>query len=161
MTPFLQDQLLDAFASALARALGQPVEPVRAQVKPAQPEHGDLAFPTFPLAKQLRKPPPAIAAELAGRLAVPGLQTGPSAGNGAGISRHPRRWPALAGVVGALLLRVGLDVLKPWPMVFLVDYVLRGQSMPSRRHISTRSSGRTCSDSRTCANPSARARSAS
>jgi arginyl-tRNA synthetase len=74
MTPFLHDQLLDAFASALAGALGQPVEPVRAQVKPAQPEHGDLAFPTFPLAKQLRKPPPAIAAELAGRLAVPGLQ---------------------------------------------------------------------------------------
>ena len=73
MTQFLHDRLLDAFASALATALGQPIEAIRAQVKPAEPEHGDLAFPTFPLAKQLRKAPPAIAAELAGKLAVPGL----------------------------------------------------------------------------------------
>ena len=72
MTQFLHDRLLDAFASALAAALGQPVEAIRAQVKPAEPEHGDLAFPTFPLAKQLRKAPPAIAADLAGRLSVPG-----------------------------------------------------------------------------------------
>jgi ATP-binding cassette subfamily B protein len=40
-----------------------------------------------------------------------------------------RGWPLL-GVSGSLLLRVGLDVLKPWPMVFLIDYVLRGQSQP-------------------------------
>ncbi len=39
-----------------------------------------------------------------------------------------RGWPLL-GVSGSLLLRVGLDVLKPWPMVFLIDYVLRGQAM--------------------------------
>ena len=38
-----------------------------------------------------------------------------------------RGWPLL-GVSGSLLLRVGLDVLKPWPMVFLIDYVLRGQN---------------------------------
>jgi len=74
MTGFLHDQLLDAFASALAGALGQPAETIRAQVKPAEPEHGDLAFPTFPLAKQLRTAPPKIAAELAGKLSVPGLQ---------------------------------------------------------------------------------------
>jgi len=32
-------------------------------------------------------------------------------------------------IVGVtILLRIGLDLLKPWPMVFLVDYVLRGKS---------------------------------
>jgi arginyl-tRNA synthetase len=74
MTPFVHDRLLEAFASALATATGQAVEGLRAQVKPAEPEHGDLAFATFPLAKVLRKAPPAIAAELARSLAVPGLE---------------------------------------------------------------------------------------
>ncbi|MGZ6161937.1 MAG: arginine--tRNA ligase, partial [Myxococcaceae bacterium] len=74
MTQFLHDRLLEAFASALAAAVGQPVETIRAQVKPAEPEHGDLAFPTFPLAKQLRSAPPKIAADLAGRVSVPGLE---------------------------------------------------------------------------------------
>jgi ATP-binding cassette subfamily B protein/subfamily B ATP-binding cassette protein MsbA len=41
-----------------------------------------------------------------------------------------RRWIPLTGVVGTMLLKVGLDVLKPWPMVFLVDYVLRAKAMP-------------------------------
>ena len=41
-----------------------------------------------------------------------------------------RGWPLL-GVSSSLLLRVALDLLKPWPMVFLIDYVLRGDSMPS------------------------------
>ena len=41
-----------------------------------------------------------------------------------------RRWGPLLGVGGSLLLRVALDVLKPLPMVFLIDYVLRGQTMP-------------------------------
>ena len=50
------------------------MDAIRAQVKPAEPEHGDLAFPTFPLAKQLRTAPPKIAADLAGRLSVPGLE---------------------------------------------------------------------------------------
>jgi len=40
-----------------------------------------------------------------------------------------RGWPLLA-VSGSLLLRVALDVMKPWPMVFLIDYVLRGRTMP-------------------------------
>jgi len=74
MTPFVQDRLLEAFASALATATGQAVEGLRAQVKPAEPEHGDLAFATFPLAKVLRKAPPAIAAELARNLVVPGME---------------------------------------------------------------------------------------
>jgi ATP-binding cassette, subfamily B, bacterial len=38
-----------------------------------------------------------------------------------------RRWLQLAAVTGAMLLKAGLDVLKPWPMVFLVDYVLQGK----------------------------------
>ena len=29
-----------------------------------------------------------------------------------------------------MLLQVGLSVLKPWPMVFLIDYILRAKSMP-------------------------------
>ena len=40
-----------------------------------------------------------------------------------------RGWPLL-GVSSSLLLRVALDLLKPWPIVFLIDYVLRGHAMP-------------------------------
>ena len=40
-----------------------------------------------------------------------------------------RRWLAFATVASALLLKVGLDLLKPWPTVFLIDYVLRGKAM--------------------------------
>lgn len=39
------------------------------------------------------------------------------------------RWMPFVGVVVSLLLKVGLDVLKPWPTVFLIDYVLRGKTM--------------------------------
>src|SRR5262249_6663746 len=38
-----------------------------------------------------------------------------------------RRWTALLGVAAAMLLKIGLDLLKPWPMVFLVDFVLQGK----------------------------------
>ena len=41
-----------------------------------------------------------------------------------------RRWLALATVVLALLSKVALDVLKPWPMLFLIDYVLGTKAMP-------------------------------
>jgi ATP-binding cassette subfamily B protein/subfamily B ATP-binding cassette protein MsbA len=40
------------------------------------------------------------------------------------------RWLALLGVGGAMLAQVGLDLLKPWPMVFLIDCVLRGSAPP-------------------------------
>lgn len=40
-----------------------------------------------------------------------------------------RRLP-LATVFTTMLLKVGLDVLKPWPMVFLVDHVLQTKVMP-------------------------------
>ncbi|WP_426751783.1 arginine--tRNA ligase [Myxococcus sp. Y35] len=62
-----------AFAQALASALGVPAADIEAQVKPAEPAHGDLSFATFPLAKAQKKAPPAIAAGLAQSLSVPGL----------------------------------------------------------------------------------------
>jgi ATP-binding cassette, subfamily B, bacterial len=40
-----------------------------------------------------------------------------------------RRLMPFATVVMSLLLKVGLDLLKPWPTVFLIDYVLRGKTM--------------------------------
>ena len=36
----------------------------------------------------------------------------------------------LALSLTTMLVKAGLDVLKPWPMVFLIDYVLRQKSMP-------------------------------
>jgi ABC-type multidrug transport system fused ATPase/permease subunit len=42
-----------------------------------------------------------------------------------------RRWLALAAVILALLSKVALDVLKPWPMLCLVDYVLQTKAMPA------------------------------
>src|SRR5437899_2311286 len=41
-----------------------------------------------------------------------------------------RRWLPLTAVVATMLVRVGLDVLKPWPMVFLLDHVLQTKAMP-------------------------------
>ncbi len=41
-----------------------------------------------------------------------------------------RRPSPLAVVLATMLVKVGLDVLKPWPMVFLIDYVLRQKPMP-------------------------------
>ncbi len=40
-----------------------------------------------------------------------------------------RRWPALVGVAACMLVKIGFDVLKPWPLKFLVDHVLREQPM--------------------------------
>jgi ATP-binding cassette subfamily B protein/subfamily B ATP-binding cassette protein MsbA len=42
-----------------------------------------------------------------------------------------RRTGPLAVVVATMLVKVGLDVLRPWPMLFLIDYVLRGKTMPT------------------------------
>jgi ATP-binding cassette, subfamily B, bacterial len=36
-----------------------------------------------------------------------------------------RRWLALGAVLGTMLLKTGIDLLKPWPMVILVDHVLQ------------------------------------
>jgi ATP-binding cassette subfamily B protein/subfamily B ATP-binding cassette protein MsbA len=40
-----------------------------------------------------------------------------------------RRWLALGAVLGTMLLRTGIDLLKPWPMVILVDHVLQQKPM--------------------------------
>ncbi|MET0401255.1 MAG: arginine--tRNA ligase [Cystobacter sp.] len=63
-----------AFVEALAQSLGVSASEIDSQVKPADPAHGDLSFPTFPLAKAQKKAPPAIAAGLAQNLKVPGLE---------------------------------------------------------------------------------------
>jgi len=42
-----------------------------------------------------------------------------------------RRWPQLLQVLGAMLAKVGLDVLKPWPAVLLIDYVLYQKPPPA------------------------------
>ncbi len=41
-----------------------------------------------------------------------------------------RRWPGLLAVLATLLGRIGLDVLKPWPMKVLVDHALSGLPVP-------------------------------
>ncbi len=69
----VHDQLTHAFANALSAALGLPPEEVLPLVKPAEAAHGDVSFPTFGLAKTLRKPPAAIASGLAATLQVPGM----------------------------------------------------------------------------------------
>jgi len=69
-----------AFARALAQSLSLPEAEVEAQIKPAEPVHGDLSFATFQLAKSQRKAPPAIAASLAQTLHIDELEvaaTGP------------------------------------------------------------------------------------
>ena len=56
-------------AETLAPLIEKTADEVEAQlVKPPQPEMGDVGFPCFTLAKAMRKAPPAIAAELAGRI---------------------------------------------------------------------------------------------
>ncbi len=45
--------------------------------------------------------------------------------------RHAlRRKPALVAVLAVMLLKIGLEVLKPWPMKLLVDHVLNQQPAP-------------------------------
>jgi arginyl-tRNA synthetase len=70
------DRYRGTFVEAIARALGTPPADIDAAVKPAEPQHGDLSFPTFPLAKALRKAPPAIAGDLASKVQVPGMKVG-------------------------------------------------------------------------------------
>jgi arginyl-tRNA synthetase len=67
--------------AALARASGTPEADLRLE-QPRDPTQGDVSFPCFQLAKALRKAPPAIATELAARLAgslpdVTATATGP------------------------------------------------------------------------------------
>ncbi|RKY20345.1 MAG: arginine--tRNA ligase [Planctomycetota bacterium] len=59
------------FAQAVAEAAELPLDEVLPLVtSPPRPEMGQLAFPCFGLAKQRRQAPPAIATEIAARVAV-------------------------------------------------------------------------------------------
>ena len=61
-------------AQAIADAAGLEVEDIASWIEvPADETLGDYAFPCFKLAKTLRKAPPAIAAEIAGKLVKPGF----------------------------------------------------------------------------------------
>ena len=62
------------FAQALAAALAQPLEEVQKFLKPAEEAHGDFALPMFAWAKSAKKSPALLAAELAPRIAVKGLE---------------------------------------------------------------------------------------
>jgi ATP-binding cassette subfamily B protein/subfamily B ATP-binding cassette protein MsbA len=42
-----------------------------------------------------------------------------------------RRPLGLLAVLATMLLRIGFDVLKPWPMLVLVDHVLKGEPVPA------------------------------
>ena len=46
------------------------------------------------------------------------------------VVRAGRRTVPLAGVLVSLLLKIGLDVLKPWPTLILVDYALARKPLP-------------------------------
>jgi ATP-binding cassette subfamily B protein len=48
------------------------------------------------------------------------------------LLRYPlRRWSWLVAAVVTMLLKVGLDLLKPWPMKVLVDQVLSNKPIPA------------------------------
>lgn len=74
MSDFVHARYRNAFIEALAGALGKRAAEVELLVKPAEPAHGDFTFPTFALAKAERKAPPAIAAAVAPKVQVPGLE---------------------------------------------------------------------------------------
>ena len=59
-------------AETLAPLIDKSADEVEEQlVRPPKPEMGDVGFPCFTLAKALKKAPPAIAAELAGKIVLP------------------------------------------------------------------------------------------
>ena len=60
-------EFTDKIRAALSERSGLPASDIKLE-QPRDPKLGDFAFPCFPLAKELKKAPPAIAAELAGAL---------------------------------------------------------------------------------------------
>jgi arginyl-tRNA synthetase len=80
MSASVYERYRASFIDAVAAATQVPAQEIASQVKPAEAPHGDLSFPCFALAKALRKGPPGIAADLAGKVKVEGLEvaaTGP------------------------------------------------------------------------------------
>ncbi len=68
-------EFLDRIRSAIAKASGLPVEEIRVE-QPRDPKLADFAFPCFPLAKNRKAAPPAIALELASKVEqdLPGIR---------------------------------------------------------------------------------------
>src|SRR4051812_161094 len=47
------------------------------------------------------------------------------------LLRYPlRRWPGMMAMLTTMLLKIGLDLLKPWPLQLLVDNVLDDKPLP-------------------------------
>jgi len=67
--PWFRQQALDVLVGALGDELPDEATVDRALVPSAKPEQGDYAFPCFVLARALRRPPPAIAQDLAAAVA--------------------------------------------------------------------------------------------
>ncbi len=47
------------------------------------------------------------------------------------LSYALRRWPALLLVLTTLFIKIGLEVLKPWPLKIIVDQVLQQKPIPA------------------------------
>ena len=62
----LKEEIGEVLAPLVGMESGQVLELLEV---PPEPEYGDLAFPCFSLAKQMKKPPPVIAKDLGDRLA--------------------------------------------------------------------------------------------
>lgn len=62
------DHFRHRLTAALVQALGIAPESIKLE-RPRDPAHGDFAFPCFQLAKERKQAPPALAAEIAGKLA--------------------------------------------------------------------------------------------
>lgn len=66
--------LKTALAESIAKAAGMEAHQVESLLEtPPDPKMGDAALPCFKLAKELRKAPPAIAQEIAGKIETPGF----------------------------------------------------------------------------------------
>jgi arginyl-tRNA synthetase len=87
-----------AFVVALADAAAAPPIQIAGLVTDAEPEFGDFAFPTFSLAKTLRKAPPVIASDLAARVAVEGVDVHAV---GAYVNARVRPMPFMDDVITA------------------------------------------------------------
>ena len=75
--------LKTALAETIAKAAGMEAPQVAGLLEtPPDPKMGDAALPCFKLAKELRKAPPVIAQELAGKLEAPAFVTRTEAAGG-------------------------------------------------------------------------------
>lgn len=73
------EKIRETLVQALASMLSLESAAIDAMLEaPKQKEHGDLALPCFRLAKELRQPPPKIAADLKEKLEAAGLPDGVS-----------------------------------------------------------------------------------